>query len=195
MRACYDLHRTRRALFGAIAATVIATSALAPSALAQDIPVAESLAAAAAGRAQLEAGEIKIAEERSEWLASCATGPLVVLRTCTVFSRMLVEDDIQRLAAIAITATVIGEEPSVRIASDWQFPTVARVQVDSLPPLEAKQCNANACTFVGAAAIQLIEELKTGATVLARYEARGGPFQGRLPLDSFAAKLAELVRP
>ena len=47
---------------------------------------------------------------------------------------------------------------------------------------------------LGPLAATLLEEINTGATLYARYEAPRGVFAGRLPLDVFVAKLGEVTR-
>jgi invasion protein IalB len=185
----------RRAFaFAALLVFAASTSAVA-QALA---PVAERAAAAAAMRAQLAAGTVKLSGEFSDWAVSCITGGRPDINPCYLFTRMLVELEPRqfppRIAAIAITVNDDRTEASVRIASDAPFPTLARVQVDTLPAHEITRCTPNGCSFVGAEARALIEEFKTGAVVTVLYKAPRGEFVDRLPLESFAAKHADLLR-
>lgn len=179
--------------FGAAAALLaaVATSALAQGAVPD---LAARTTAAAAMQARLAAGEVKVVtEEFADWSADCSQAPLDPAPVCRVFARMLLADEYQQLGAVAVTVFT-APEVSVRVASDWQFPGLARLQIDTLPALEAQTCAPNSCTYRGAAAHELIEEFLTGATVLARYEARAAKFEGRLSLATFPAKYGEIAR-
>ncbi len=178
----------------ALAATVFVAAAA--SALAQGaIPgLQERAAAAAAMRAKVAAGEVRVAtQDFADWWGDCSQAPLDPAPVCRVFSRMLVEDENRQLGVVAVT---VFTRPAltVRVASDWQFPALARLQIDTLPPLDVRACTTNSCTYTGEAAQQVVDELLTGATVLARYEARAAMFKGRLSLDAFAAKYAEIAQ-
>ncbi len=180
--------RLRRSL--PIAATTLLVATMA---VAQTVPTAaERQAAATATRAAVAAGKITIIEEFTDWAPTCVTDVRTNVRGCSLFTRMLVIDGLGR-AAVAISVASAAAEPMVRIASDASFPTRAVVTVDTLPGIETKTCTANACSFTGAAAAALIEEFKTGATVVARYESRQGPFEGRLLLTTFAPQFAQLA--
>lgn len=180
----------RRAL-AAAAFVAVAANALAQGAIPT---LQERTAAAAAMRAKIASGEVRVAtQDFSDWSADCSQAPLDPAPVCRVFSRMLVEDENRQLGVIAVTVYTTPDL-TVRVASDWQFPALARLQVDTLPPLAVRACTANSCTYTGAMAEQEVEELLTGATVLARYEARAATFEGRLALDGFAAKYAEIAR-
>mgnify|MGYP003350524784 CR=1 FL=1 len=147
-----------------IAAAIVAAA----PAIAQTAPApAERTAAAAEARAKLAAGEFKIAEERSPWAVSCVTDMRTNVRGCSLFTRMLLEDDII-LAAIAVNFSYVDGAPVLRLASDAGFPRVAVVQVDTLAPLETRTCTSNSCTFTGDAARVLAEELRTGVVLYAR---------------------------
>ncbi|MSP20021.1 MAG: hypothetical protein EXQ93_00500 [Alphaproteobacteria bacterium] len=181
--------RLRRSL--PIAATTLLVATMA---VAQTVPTAaERQVAATATRAELAASTITIIEEFTDWAPTCVTDVRTNVRGCSLFTRMLVIDGLGR-AAVAISVASAAAEPMVRIASDASFPTRVVVTVDTLPAIETKQCNANACTYTGPGAAALIEEFKTGATVVARYEARGGDFEGRLPLETFVTKYGQLTQ-
>jgi hypothetical protein len=181
-----------------VAAALLAFAA-STSAFAQGLPpAAERAAAAATTRAQLAAGTLKVSGEFTDWAVSCITGGQPGINPCYLFTRMLIElnpnEFPPRIAAVAITVNENGAETSVRLSSDAQFPTLARVRVDSLPAHEITACSPTGCSFVGDEARTLIEEFKTGAVVTVLYKAPRGDFEDRLPLESFAAKHAELLR-
>ncbi|MSP20020.1 MAG: hypothetical protein EXQ93_00495 [Alphaproteobacteria bacterium] len=169
-------------------ATLIAASALAQTAPA----LAARQAAAIAMRADVAAGKVVLTDEYTDWRVTCRTAQMA---ECSMRSTLLTADGPRTIALAAAVSYARPGEPTLTISAPNTVPDFATAQIDTLPAVESTGCIANACTFTGPDAKILIEEFLTGATVLVRYVALTGVFEGRVPLDMFVAKHTELLAP
>ena len=150
--------------------------------------VAERQAAALAARAAVEAGTIVLADEFTDWKVICRNAALT---DCLVRSTLLAADG-PRIVSLVANVSYAQGAPLVQVGADRTVPDFATLQIDTLPPIESTTCAANVCEFTGPVAALILEELKSGATLAIKYVATAGVFEGRLPLATFATKVAEL---